>query len=76
MLRLQVEAHVGAVTNPEAVKQAGYTVAIQSHHHTHHPPSNREVSPGTPRNHHPPTNPRSGGVIPLVRKEHSCTTSQ
>ena len=30
MLRLQVEAHVGAVTNPEAVKQAGYTVAIQS----------------------------------------------
>lgn len=30
MIRLQVEAHVGAVTNPEVVKQAGYAVAIQS----------------------------------------------
>lgn len=30
MIRIQVEAHVGAVTNPEAVKQAGYEVAIQS----------------------------------------------
>ena len=38
MLRLQVEAHVGAVTNPEAVKQAGYTVAIQS----------RKARPGYP----------------------------
>lgn len=30
MIRLQVEAHVGAIVNPEAVKQAGYEVAIQS----------------------------------------------
>ena len=38
MIRLQVEAHVGAVTNPEAVKQAGYEVAIQS----------RKARPGYP----------------------------
>lgn len=28
MIRLQVEAHVGAVTNPEAAREAGYAVAI------------------------------------------------
>lgn len=38
MIRLQVEAHVGAVTNPEAAKQAGYEVAIQS----------RKARPGYP----------------------------
>lgn len=38
MIRLQVEAHVGAIVNPEAVKQAGYEVAIQS----------RKARPGYP----------------------------
>lgn len=38
MIRLQVEAHVGAITNLEAAKQAGYEVAIQS----------REARPGYP----------------------------
>lgn len=38
MIRLQVEAHVGAITNPEAAKQAGYEVAIQS----------RKARPGYP----------------------------
>ena len=30
MIRIQVEAHVGAITNLEAAKQAGYEVTIQS----------------------------------------------
>lgn len=30
MIRIQVEAHVGAIINLEAAKQAGYEVAIQS----------------------------------------------
>lgn len=38
MIRIQVEAHVGAITNLEAAKQAGYEVAIQS----------REARPGYP----------------------------
>ena len=38
MIRIQVEAHVGAITNLEAVKQAGYEVAIQS----------RKARPGYP----------------------------
>lgn len=38
MIRIQVEAHVGAITNPKAVKQAGYEVAIQS----------RKARPGYP----------------------------
>lgn len=38
MIRIQVEAHVGAITNLEAVKQAGYEVAIQS----------RKTRPGYP----------------------------
>lgn len=38
MIRLQVEAHVGAIVNPEAVKQAGYEVAVQS----------RKARPGYP----------------------------
>ena len=38
MIRIQVEAHVGAITNLEAAKQAGYEVAIQS----------RKARPGYP----------------------------
>lgn len=38
MIRIQVEARVGAITNLEAAKQAGYEVAIQS----------REARPGYP----------------------------
>ena len=38
MIRIQVEAHVGAITNLEAAKQAGYEVVIQS----------REARPGYP----------------------------
>lgn len=33
MIRLQVEAHVGAVTNPEAAREAGYAVAIVARTH-------------------------------------------
>lgn len=38
MIRIQVEAHVGAITNPEAAREAGYAVAIVA----------REDRPGYP----------------------------
>lgn len=38
MIRVQVEAHIGAIVNPEAAKKAGFQLAIQA----------REARPGYP----------------------------